>query len=67
MKLKWFYLLMSWGLLATDLAQAQDRLLTGRVTGANDNTPLPGVNVLIKGTAIGTSTDAEGNYRLNVS
>jgi len=30
------------------------------------NTPLPGVSVLIKGTTIGTATDADGKYTLSV-
>ncbi|MDH5603650.1 MAG: carboxypeptidase-like regulatory domain-containing protein, partial [Cyclobacteriaceae bacterium] len=31
-----------------------------------DGTPLPGVSIVIKGTAIGTVTDMEGYYELNV-
>src|SRR5690606_35367276 len=33
----------------------------GTVTSADDGTTLPGVNVTVKGTAIGTVTDIEGN------
>ena len=29
--------------------------------------PLPGASVLIKGTAIGTSTDFDGNFQLNMT
>src|SRR5690349_12945943 len=47
-------------------ALAQDRTVTGRVTSTEDGTPIPGVNVLLKGTSIGTSTDAEGNFTLSV-
>lgn len=36
--------------------------IRGQVTSAEDDTPLPGVNVLISGTNIGTVTDSEGNY-----
>ncbi len=39
--------------------------ITGTVTGA-DNEPLPGVSVTIKGTSTGTTTDANGNYTINV-
>ncbi len=39
--------------------------ITGRVTDENGE-PLPGVNVLIKGTTIGTTTDAGGRYSLEV-
>lgn len=45
---------------------AQDRTITGRVTSAEDGGPLPGVNVLLKGTASGTATDADGKYSLVV-
>jgi TonB-linked SusC/RagA family outer membrane protein len=45
---------------------AQERTVTGRVTSAEEGTPLPGVSVVLKGTAIGTVTDADGNYSINV-
>lgn len=44
---------------------ALGQTVTGRVTSAEDNAPLPGVSVLIKGTAIGTTTDADGNYSIS--
>ena len=43
----------------------QQRTITGNVVSAEDNTPLPGVSVLIKGTTTGTVTDADGNYALS--
>lgn len=52
--------------LFTTEAFAQDRTVTGRVTGADDGLPLPQVTVLLKGTTQGTPTDADGNYRLSV-
>lgn len=42
---------------------AQDGTISGTVTG-EDGLPLPGVNVLIKGTSIGTQTDFDGNYTI---
>lgn len=45
---------------------AADKKITGKVLDSKDSSPLPGVNVLIKGTGIGTSTDANGNYEINV-
>ncbi|GHN00474.1 SusC/RagA family TonB-linked outer membrane protein [Cytophagales bacterium WSM2-2] len=45
---------------------AQDRVVSGKVVSKEDNTPLPGVNVVIKGTTSGTVTDAEGKYTLSV-
>lgn len=42
---------------------AQEKTITGTVTDA-DGLPLPGVNVLIKGTSTGTQTDFDGNYSI---
>jgi TonB-dependent starch-binding outer membrane protein SusC len=44
----------------------QERVISGTVTSSEDGSPAPGVNVLIKGTTIGTATDANGVYTLNV-
>lgn len=45
---------------------AQDRTVTGKVTSAEDGSALPGVNVVIKGSAIGTVTDVNGVYSLSI-
>ena len=45
--------------------RAQDLTVSGTVTGG-DGGPIPGANVLLKGTTIGTVTDIDGNYRLPV-
>jgi len=47
-------------------AQAQDKVVSGKVTGSDDGLPLPQVTVLIKGTTRGVPTDMDGNYRLEV-
>ncbi len=44
---------------------AQERTVTGRVTSSEDGSALPGVNVTIKGTTLGTVTSADGQYSLN--
>ncbi|WP_298238365.1 von Willebrand factor type A domain-containing protein [uncultured Algibacter sp.] len=44
--------------------QAQERLITGKVTSASDNIPLPGVTVVIKGKTIGTTTNFDGLYQI---
>ena len=46
--------------------RAQGTSVTGTVTSQEDGEPLPGVNVLIQGTSIGTVTDIQGNYSINV-
>ena len=56
-------LLLLW-LLCQGYGFAQSNSVTGRVTGA-DNQGLPGVNVVVGGTSIGTATDAQGNYTIN--
>jgi TonB-linked SusC/RagA family outer membrane protein len=40
--------------------------ITGTVTDASSGESLPGVNIAVKGTTTGTSTDSEGNYELTV-
>jgi TonB-linked SusC/RagA family outer membrane protein len=45
---------------------AQERRVTGKVTAVEDGVPLPGVNVVVKGTSLGTVTNSEGVYALNV-
>ncbi|MGF7218869.1 TonB-linked SusC/RagA family outer membrane protein [Spirosoma lacussanchae] len=53
-------------LLCQGYGFAQSNRVTGRVTGA-DNQGLPGVNVVVGGTSLGTATDASGNYSINVA
>jgi len=45
-------------------ATAQTTNITGKVTGADDGQPLPGVSVKIKGSSIGTQTDQNGVFQL---
>jgi len=47
-------------------AWAQERVITGKVTSSEDGSTLPGVNVVVKGTTIGSVTDADGKYSLGV-
>jgi TonB-linked SusC/RagA family outer membrane protein len=62
------YLLLSFMCYALALSQvlAQERSVSGKVTAAEDGSPLPGVNVVIKGTTTGTVTDVQGVYKLSV-
>ena len=45
-------------------ATAQQKSITGTVTGAEDNLPIIGATVLIKGTSTGTLTDLNGKYQI---
>lgn len=42
-------------------------IVTGTVTEQSSSQPLPGVNVLIKGTTQGTSTDFDGKYQITAN
>jgi TonB-linked SusC/RagA family outer membrane protein len=44
---------------------AQDIAVSGKVTSAEDGSVLPGVNITVKGTSRGTSSDASGSFQLN--
>lgn len=46
--------------------QAQTTV-TGAVTDATEGMPLPGANIVVKGTTNGVSTDFDGNYSIQVS
>jgi TonB-linked SusC/RagA family outer membrane protein len=46
---------------------AQSKTVSGTVNSATDNSPLPGVNVLLQGTTTGTVTDIDGKYSISVS
>lgn len=43
-----------------------DKTVTGKVVSSEDNTAIPGVSIIVKGTTTGTNTDADGNFKLNV-
>jgi Ca-activated chloride channel family protein len=54
-------------LSASRFADVQEIKITGTVISGDDNNPLPGVNIVEKGTVNGVITDIEGNYEINVS
>ena len=51
-------------LLSYGLSIAQDTVVSGKVLSSADGNPVPGVNVIVKGTSTGTTTDFDGNYKL---
>jgi hypothetical protein len=55
-KFKWIFSL----LLALSMQPAQEKTVTGVVSDASG--PLPGANVIVKGTARGTQADLDGRY-----
>ncbi|MBE9518808.1 MAG: carboxypeptidase-like regulatory domain-containing protein, partial [Bacteroidetes bacterium] len=40
--------------------------VTGTVTGAEDDAPMPGVNIIEKGTTNGAITNSDGTYSISV-
>lgn len=61
-----FLLICFFCLLHISVAWSQERKVSGKVTQSNDGSPIPGVNVTLKGTTVGQITDADGNYSLTV-
>ena len=52
---------------ALGTANAQTTRVEGQVTSLESGEAIPGVNVLLKGTTVGTVTNIEGNYSLNIT
>ena len=60
-----FWITMLVPLLLVAPARAQEQAeLTGTVRAADTQGPLPGANVAVVGTDVGTSTDANGRFRI---
>ena len=52
--------------IGVQFSNAQTKNITGKVISAEDGTSIPGVSVLVKGTTIGTITNVDGDYTLQV-
>lgn len=63
--MKKLYLLISLTFLTFLSINAQK--VTGKVTGSEDNAPLPGVSIVVKGTAQGTVTDDDGMFSVDAT
>lgn len=59
------FLIVFISLLANNMF-SQTITVTGTVIDAKDETPLPGVSIIIKGTTKGVQTDFDGNYNIKV-
>jgi len=60
------FLLLCFSFVFVISVWAQERVVSGKVTSAEDGSALPGVNVVLKGTTNGTVTDSDGNFKLTV-
>lgn len=47
-------------------AFAQNQVVSGKILSSQDRSPLPGVNVLVKGTTTGVVSDANGTYSISI-
>lgn len=65
MKMKNHLLGLAVWLLTLQIALAQ-RVVTGTVTGQDNNEPLVGASIILSGTTIGTTADAEGKFSISV-
>jgi iron complex outermembrane receptor protein len=63
MKLRAFLLITV--LLHSTIALSQTIDVSGRILDASTSETLPGVNILVKGTSNGTTTDMNGNFRIS--
>jgi hypothetical protein len=46
---------------------SQETIIRGKITDASSGDPIPFVNVVFKGTSIGTTTDFDGNYQVKTT
>ena len=53
--------------LTVQITFAQEKSISGVVTDAADGSPMPGVNVIVKGTDKGASTDFDGKYSIKAN
>ncbi len=51
---------------AVGISYAQTRVVSGKVTAADNGAPLSGVSITVVGSTIATSTDDDGNYAITV-
>jgi TonB-linked SusC/RagA family outer membrane protein len=67
MKIALRLMLFAMSFLIVQSSFAQSKTITGRVTSSDDGTALPGVSVVVKGTANGASTDGDGKYTIQAA
>lgn len=54
-------------IVVTPRNDLQQNIITGKVTDASNGEGLPGVSIVVRGTAIGVNTDINGNYSIAVT
>ena len=53
-------------MVSVGLVNAQTKSISGRVFSADDGQPVIGATVVVKGTTLGTITDVDGKFKINV-
>ncbi|WP_417197335.1 SusC/RagA family TonB-linked outer membrane protein [Bizionia sp.] len=66
MKTKFSGILTLFLAFVVQLTFAQEKTISGTISDEN-GLPLPGVNIIVKGTTTGTQSDFDGNYSINAS
>ena len=59
-------LILLFALAFSATAWVQTQTVTGTVTGSDDGLGIPRVNIMVKGTTQGVTTDLEGKYSIQV-
>ena len=77
-EIKFLFVFFTWSLCSpvwgqdwdSDLSKfiplSNQRYISGRITDANDGSPIPAATVFFTNTTVGITTDLEGNYRLRI-
>lgn len=66
MKQKLLFFFVAMILSYSSAVFAQNRTISGRVTGADDGLPIPGASVKVKGTSLVTQTKKDGDFSISV-
>ena len=60
------YLLACLLLVGVGLVNAQTKSISGNIFSSDDGQPVIGATVMVKGTTVGTITDTDGKFKINV-
>ena len=66
LKFLWIGMAMFFFMVISVQGFSQDRSVSGTVTSEEDGSTIPGVSIIVTGTNIGTISDLDGNYKLDV-
>jgi TonB-linked SusC/RagA family outer membrane protein len=62
MSKRFTYMVALWAVFLLPLASIAQKVITGHVLNKADQTPIPGVTVMVKGSKVGTSTSVDGGF-----